>query len=84
MASYSTRVVSVERHEFLVPIDASWGACWAEVMKAIRAAHSELWRLGLVEQGKDASDDTIRMTNDDEHIVVFFTVERTGDKVRLT
>lgn len=83
MATYDKRVVKVERHEFVVPTDEPWGACWAEVMKAIRAAHQEIWSLGLAPQGKDVSDDTIRLTGDEESVTVFYVLERDGDSVRL-
>lgn len=82
MAEYSTVVVHVERHEFLVPT-GPWGACWVEVYKAVRAAHQELWALGLVAQGKDASDDSIRMECRDDEIAVFYVLNRDGENVRL-
>jgi hypothetical protein len=83
MARYSNRVVVVDRHEWLVPIDSPYGACWTDVYKAVSAAHQELWALGLVEQDRDASDDSIRMEFDDENIIVFFVIRKDGDSVRL-
>jgi hypothetical protein len=83
LATYESRTVLSERHEFIVPATDPWGACWAEVMKAIRAAHSELWELGLVPEGKDASDDAIRIIPEDDGVVVFYLLERSGDSVRL-
>lgn len=83
MATYTSKTVLTERHEFSVPATEPWGACWAEVMKAIRAAHSELWALGLVPEGRDASDDAIRILPGDEDVVVFYVLERNGDSVSL-
>jgi hypothetical protein len=45
-------------------------------MKAIRAAHNELWALGRVEHGKDAPDDVIRLTTGDDEIIVFYERHR--------
>lgn len=83
MATYTSRMVTSTRHEFVVPADRPWGACWAEVMKAIRAAHAELWDKGLVEQDKDAADNVIRILPGDEDVVVFYVLESDGVSTRL-
>jgi hypothetical protein len=61
--------------KFIIPASFGFGACWSEVMKAIHAAHNELWEQGRVPQGEDASDDVIRFITGDEEIIVFY--ERT-------
>jgi hypothetical protein len=72
MAEYIKRVVTTTIVEFAVPLTLGFGACWAEVMKAIRAAHQDLWDLNKVERGKDAADDVIRLTVSDDEIIIFY------------
>lgn len=72
MADYTRRVRTRTTVEYVVPITLGFGACWSEVMKAIRAAHQELWSLGVVERDKDAADDRIRFSVEDDAIVIFF------------
>lgn len=83
MASYSSRVVTTERWEWSVPADGPWGACWTEVYKAVSAATQQLRELGLLSEGREPSDNAIRIHCRDDEVVVSFTVERTGDSVRL-
>ena len=72
MADYSRQEVTKVTVEFTVPAPFGFGACWAEVMKAIRAAHQELWQAGVIAEGKDASDDRIRIRPGDEEVIVFY------------
>jgi hypothetical protein len=72
MATYDRREVTKVTIEFVVPVMPEWGACWVEVYKAVRAAHQELWQAGVVPEGKDASDDTIRIRPGDEEVIVFY------------
>ncbi|MBK8246341.1 MAG: hypothetical protein IPK85_02935 [Gemmatimonadetes bacterium] len=85
MASYEHRVVTVERHEWVIPTyGVPGGVAWAEAMKAIRAAHQMLWDLDLYPIDKDVPDDVIRIQGDGEgSVVVSFTLERSGDSVRV-
>lgn len=72
MASYSRRVIRTTRVEFPVPAAEPWGACWVEVMKAIHAATRELVDNGLLAEGKEPSDDTIRIRVGDDEVIVFY------------
>lgn len=76
MATYGRREVTTTRVEFPVPAEPPYGACWAEVMKAIRAAHQELWTAGLVPENQDAPDDLIKVTVSDDEVIVYY--ERSG------
>lgn len=72
MATYSREVVHKTEIVYKVPAEEPYGAAWVEVMKAIRAAHAELWKFGVVPEGKDAADDRIwvRCRDDEIHVVV--------------
>ena len=85
MPSYESRVVTVERHEWVVPTYGHHlGAAWAEVMKAIRAAHQSLWDMDLYPIDKDVPDSVLRIQGDgEESVIVSFTLERNGDSVRV-
>lgn len=72
MATYDRIEVSTTMVKFVVPAPFGFGACWVEVMKAIRAAHNELWEQGRVPQGENASDDLIRLMPGDEEVIVFY------------
>jgi hypothetical protein len=76
MANYSQRTITTTVVEFSIPLTIGFGACWVEVTKAIRAAHTELWDLGRVEHGRDAPDDVIRLTTGDDEIIVFYERHR--------
>lgn len=78
MATYSRRERMTRHVEYTVPATGG-GAPWAEVMKAVRAAHQELWKSGEVPDGRDASDDTLMVTGDGEQIIVAYTVDE-GDQ----
>lgn len=82
MASYEFSKVIVERYEWSVPAGYG-GACWVEVSKAIRAAHTQLWDMDLYPINKDVPDDVIRIIPRDEDVVVVFTLERRGENVRI-
>lgn len=75
MATYSRRERTTVRVEFPVPAERPYGASWAEVMKAIHAAHVELWDAGVVEQDRDASDGTIWLLPGDDEVVVYYERE---------
>lgn len=72
MAEYSRRVMRTTRVEFSVPAAEPWGACWVEVMKAIRAATRELVEAGRLAEGADPSDDTIRIRVGDDEVIVCY------------
>jgi hypothetical protein len=75
MATYERRERTVRRVDWCVPA-GPLGACWAEVWKAVRAAHEELWELELVPMGRDAADDQIRIHGDDEAVIVTIETPR--------
>lgn len=75
MPDYFRREVTTRRVEYVVPMNHPDGICWAEIMKAIRACHTELWDQGRVPHGQDASDDTITLVPGDEDIVVRFLLK---------
>lgn len=77
MAPYERTETNTTLVEFVVPAPAGVGACWVEVMKAIRTAHNELWEQGRVPQGIDASGDTIRLYPGDGTVIVFYEREAT-------
>jgi hypothetical protein len=74
VATYSRREVTTHRAEYTVP-DRGDGAPWAEVMKAVRAAHQELVALGRIRDGKDAPDNMITIGGDGEDVIVAFEWE---------
>lgn len=75
MADYYRREVTTRRVEFVVPMAHPNGINWTEIMKAIRACHSELESLGRISGGRDAADDQITLVPGDEDIVVRYTRE---------
>lgn len=77
------KVVSTERHEFRIEIYGDRGVCWTDVYKAVAMATQQLRALGLVGEGRDPSDDAIRISSDDEHVVVSYTLEKYGDSSRI-
>jgi hypothetical protein len=79
MAEYTRRVRTRTTVEYVIPLTIGFGACWAEIMKAIRASHSELWASGRVERGQDAPDDVIRFTVEDDAVIVFFEQDEVSD-----
>lgn len=85
MASYEHRIVTVERYEWVIPAyGVPGGVAWAEVMKAIRAAHQVLWDLDLYPTDKDVPDSVIRIQGDGEgSVVVSFTLEHSVDSARV-
>lgn len=72
MSTYSRRERVTKRVEFTVPADPPWGAPWAEVMKAVRAAHTELSDQGMVSEGQDAPDDLIQIRPGDDEVIVSY------------
>ena len=72
MADCIRRVLTRTTIQFVVPVPCGFGACWDEVMRAIRAAHQELWDSGMVSQGEDAPADFIRFQVADDEIIVFY------------
>lgn len=75
MATYSRRERTTKRVEFVVPTPPPWGADWAQVMRAIHAAHAELADAGRIKPGSDAPDDLIRISPGDEDVIVSYEVE---------
>ena len=73
MSTYERREITIQRVEWTVPAPAPWGAPWADVTKAIGAAHQELVGLGQLAPGAEAADDAITVYPTDEGVVV--TVE---------
>ncbi len=70
MATYSRSERVIRRVEFHVPTYEPWGACWAEVYKAVNAAIAELRDAGI----DPPSDDQIRIHGADAEIVVAYEV----------
>jgi hypothetical protein len=72
MAEYTRRVRNTDDCGVCRSFDKTigFGACWAEIMKAVCASHSELCASGRVEWGKDAPDDAI---------IVFFEQDKVSD-----
>jgi hypothetical protein len=75
MAEYTRRERVIRRVEFHVPTSPPFGAVWAEVMKAIRAAHVELWNAGIVPRDTDAPDDRILLLSGDDDVIVYVEFE---------
>jgi hypothetical protein len=77
MATYTRIERTTVTIEWRVPAGRPWGACWAEVMKAIRAAHNELSELDpkRYPPGKDVPDDAIRLLPLDEDVVVMIELD---------
>lgn len=82
MATFTARTVTVTRHEWVVPAEEPWGACWVEVFRAFHCADREYRKLhGMPYNAAegvrlaDLSDDAIRMHVGDEEIVMSFTTE---------
>lgn len=75
MATYSRREIHTTRVEYLVPADDRFGACWVEVYKAVSAAMQELVSLGLLEQGREPSDDAIKIRPGDDEVIVYFDLD---------
>lgn len=80
MATYGRREIHTTRVEFPVPASPPWGACWVEVYKAVSAAIQELVSLGLLEDGREPSDDAIKILPGDDEVVV--CIELDSDYVR--
>lgn len=78
MSTYSRHERTTTRVEFHVPADPPYGASWAELMKAIRAAHIELWQAGRIPEDTDAPDDAIRIQPGDDELIVYCVREGGG------
>jgi hypothetical protein len=76
MASFHRQTRTTTRVEYIVPASPRWGACWVEVMKAVRAAHAELGEEGRIIPGNDAPDDMITIAPGDECVVVSYETEQ--------
>lgn len=79
MSFYSRQERHTKRVEFVVPAPPPWGAAWVEVMKAIRAATTELVVAGRVKAGEDPSDDTLWIRSWDDAVIVSYEDTRTTD-----
>lgn len=75
MATYSRREIHTTRVEYLIPAEFASGACWVEVYKAVSAAIQELVTLGLLEKGREPSDDAIRIRPGDDEVIVYFDLD---------
>lgn len=73
MSSITRREITTRRIEHVIPTGPH-GACWNEVSLAIHNATEELRAAGHLGVGQVPSDDTIRVTGDDEAIIVFYEV----------
>lgn len=78
MATYERREVTRTRVEFVVPAAEPWGACWVEVMKAIRAATNELVMTDQLADGAEPADDAIQIRPGDDAVVVSYECEVTS------
>lgn len=74
VATFERREVTTRRVEFHVPTHEPWGACWAEVDKAMDAALTELREKGELAEYDIPSDDRIRIHGTDEAIVVAYDI----------
>jgi hypothetical protein len=78
MATYSRRERVTRTVEFTVPAQRPYGACWVEVMKAIRAAIQEFRDLKYPNIALDVfepGDDEIRILAGDDEVIVYFEAE---------
>lgn len=75
MADYYRREVTTRRVEFVVPMKHESGINWTEIMKAIQAAHSELYDALQIPRGQEAADDQITLVPGDEDIVVRYVTD---------
>lgn len=55
-----------------VPAPFPDGANWADIMKAIRIVHQELWTAGAVTRDRDAPDDLVKLAAADDEIIVSY------------
>jgi hypothetical protein len=71
MADWSRREVDLGTEvQWIVPTNEPWGACWNEVMVALRKAVQEYQEMyGLT---REPSDDAIRVFGDEEKITIKF------------
>lgn len=72
MATYSRRVRRTTRIEFVVPAPQPYGACWAEVSKAVGAIYAELREAGRLAPAQVPADDVIRVQAADDAIIVSY------------
>jgi hypothetical protein len=79
MATYSRREYTTRHIEYTVPCDGLWGACWAEVDKAMQVAAREFRQVHGLSQEAALSDDALRFFPGDDEIVIRFEVKGSGD-----
>lgn len=79
MATYSRRVLHIERVEFHVPAPAPWGATFAEVVKAIHTASAEFRDHRGLASTVVLNDDEIAVAPQDDAIVVSYEVRTTTE-----
>lgn len=82
MADNYRREVVSRRIEFVVPMKHESGINWTEIMKAIQAAHSELYDALKIPRGQEAADDQITLVPGDEDIVVRYMSEYAVGEVK--
>lgn len=75
MATYTSRTVEIMHHEWLIPMNDSWGAAAAEVSKAWSAAEQAYRLHHKITDAKSVCDDALTFHADDEHIIIRFTTE---------
>lgn len=71
MAVFSSRLVTVTRHEWTVPINTN---C-AELGKALSAAARAYRTYNAFPETYELSDDALWVTSDGEEIVIYFTTK---------
>lgn len=76
MAVFSSRKVTVTRHEWTVPVNTNA----AELGKAWSAAAHAYRTYNALPEGYELSDDALWVTSDGEEIVIYFTTESAGER----
>ncbi len=71
MADFSSRKVTVTRHEWFVPV----GSNHVEFLKAYNAAQAAYRTYNAFPQTYELSDDALWVTSDGEEIVIYFITE---------
>lgn len=75
MATWSRRERVTRTVEYLVPAGRPFGACWTEVFQAVHQAERELRNAGRIPEGREPSDDQIRVLPGDDEIIVSYEIK---------
>jgi hypothetical protein len=75
MATWSRRERVVRSVEWSVPAPPPFGADWAQVFQAFHQAEAELRAAGRIPEGREPSDDLIRIRPGDDEIVIYYEIK---------